>query len=383
MHNFRSFDQLTCVLGERLTVILGANGSGKSSILSATSIALDVVSASLGLPFETFKKTDSALRNGTKSAYTAVGVELTTGEAWGRTTGKANGHARAGLEPQSAKQWAKGVLEGLTQGGELPVYALYGVERAFVQPPLRRTGFNQESERLDALRGALQSKSDFKNAFKWFYNAEQDELRMQREAGNFAVQHPELRAVRLAISRMFPDLSDLRIDVRPLRFTVVKGGQRLGLDQLSDGYKTMLALVIDLASRFARANPQLDNPLDVQGVVLIDEVDLHVHPAWQRRVLNDLLRVFGQSQFVVTTHSPFVVERLNVNVQCHVLGDEVPAKFRDVVALSPTDLQVYHLNQGIHSLVDGATGFIQNELIHEFNELSREFSELFEPGSDY
>ena len=69
----------------------------------------------------------------------------------------------------------------------------------------------------------------------------------------------------------------------------------------------MLALVADLARRMAQGNPHLDDPLESEAVVLIDEVDLHLHPAWQQRVLTDLAKTFRKTQFIVSTHSPQVL----------------------------------------------------------------------------
>lgn len=69
----------------------------------------------------------------------------------------------------------------------------------------------------------------------------------------------------------------------------------------------MLALVMDLARRMAQANPLVDDPLQSEAIVLIDEIDLHLHPEWQQTVLPDLLRTFPQAQFIVTTHSPQVL----------------------------------------------------------------------------
>ena len=81
----------------------------------------------------------------------------------------------------------------------------------------------------------------------------------------------------------------------------------LRIEQLSDGYKIIIAMVADLAARMAEANPDMDNPLDSTGIVLIDEIDLHLHPRWQREILCKLTRVFKNIQFVVSTHSPIIV----------------------------------------------------------------------------
>lgn len=83
-------------------------------------------------------------------------------------------------------------------------------------------------------------------------------------------------------------------------------GREVSIDQMSDGEKCLLALVGDLARRFSIASPSGD-PLEGEGVVLIDEIELHLHPKWQHHVLEQLTATFTQCQFVVTTHSPAVL----------------------------------------------------------------------------
>ena len=111
---------------------------------------------------------------------------------------------------------------------------------------------------------------------------------------------------------MIPGASEPRIELRPLRFVVsleLESGRRedLTLDQLSGGYRIILALAADLARRMTQGNPHRDDPLACEAIVLIDEIELHLHPAWQQRVLDDLLRTFPNTQFLVSTHSPQVL----------------------------------------------------------------------------
>jgi predicted ATP-binding protein involved in virulence len=102
--------------------------------------------------------------------------------------------------------------------------------------------------------------------------------------------------------------------------------QTLRIDQLSDGYRTTLAMVMDIASRMAEANPKEDDILGTEGIVLIDEVDLHLHPSWQQRILDNLLNTFPNIQFIVTTHSPQVLSTVK-REQIRILyqsGGEIP-----------------------------------------------------------
>lgn len=176
--------------------------------------------------------------------------------------------------------------------------------------PQRRTGFPKEFSRYAALEGALTARPNFRDFFKWFYTKEDEELREQRRHRDFV--STELDAVRTAIKSMIPGASNPRIELGPLRFVVslrTSAGSRedLILDQLSGGCRIILALAADLARRMAQGNPHRDDPLTCEAIVLIDEIELHLHPAWQQRVLKDLLRTFPNTQFLVSTHSPQVL----------------------------------------------------------------------------
>lgn len=89
-----------------------------------------------------------------------------------------------------------------------------------------------------------------------------------------------------------------------------KGDQTLVIDQLSDGEKLLLALAADLARRLAMVYADRGDPLLGEAIVLIDEIELHLHPSWQRRVLKALLSTFPNCQFIVTTHSPQVLSEV-------------------------------------------------------------------------
>ena len=122
---------------------------------------------------------------------------------------------------------------------------------------------------------------------------------------------PALAAVRSAIVRMLPDISNPHIEP-PIRFVVTRETgsgrlEKLSLDQLSGGYRIVLAMAADLARRMAIANPHLTDPLSSEAIVLIDEIELHLHPEWQQRIIGDLRRTFPNAQFIVSTHSPQVL----------------------------------------------------------------------------
>ncbi|MCK5342653.1 MAG: AAA family ATPase, partial [Candidatus Heimdallarchaeota archaeon] len=118
---------------------------------------------------------------------------------------------------------------------------------------------------------------------------------------------PQLEAVRNALSRLLPDFSNFTVRRNPLRMEVEKNGKSLTVNQLSGGELNLIAMVGDLARRMAIANPDSTKPLEGSGIVLIDEIDLHLHPKWQRTIVPKLLHVFPNCQFIISTHSPHVI----------------------------------------------------------------------------
>ena len=144
-----------------------------------------------------------------------------------------------------------------------------------------------------------------------------------------------LKAVKTAMLAMLDGFKDIHIMVKPYSMKVYKGSETLDILQLSDGEKCTLALFGDLARRLAIANPSMTNPLEGQGVVLIDEIELHMHTSWQRKIVNVLKSTFPNIQFIITTHSPQVLgevsDEFNVftllREQEEIICEEVGAYF--------------------------------------------------------
>ncbi|MCE8031542.1 ATPase [Billgrantia tianxiuensis] len=383
LENFRACEQLEIELGRRLTVLLGNNGSGKTSVLDGIAIGLGAALTHLpSVSGITFRKTGDIRQQGNALApYTRVALTLRSGVKWDRIQRRDKSKATVAATPKATglkeleAYLDSTVIDPLNAGGQydLPMVAYYGVSRAVLQVPLRRKGFPKSHTRMEALENALEAHSSFKSAFIWFYNKENEESRLQKERRSFDVTLKELDAVRRAIRQVFPDISNPHIEVNPLRLAVTLNGETLDLMQLSDGYKTLLGLVIDLSMRMGLANPHLSNPLSAEAVVMIDEVDLHLHPSWQRRVLADLLRTFSNTQFILTTHSPFIVEALNNHLKRHQLGEPATGdqEIDHLMPLSSDDVRAYLMESSAkHSLVDEETGLVDDTLLMHFNDIN-------------
>lgn len=309
--NFRAIGHLELPLDPSLTVLHGDNANGKTSVLGAIAVGLGAIATLLpdvsGVGFK-----DIDRRRGTR--YTRVQLTSTDGVSWDRVIG-----LRPRILPNRfyrlvhLKEYMDQFTGEMTSTSQsLPIIAFYDTDRAVFELPHRRRNFKKEFTRFGALEGALSAKTTFRSVFEWFYAKQHEELLDQRHRRDFEYCLSDLNAVRRAICSMIPGASNPHIELSPLRFVVslrTEGGreEKLSLSEMSGGYRIMLALVADLARRMAQGNPHLDDPLQAEAIVLIDEVDLHLHPSWQQRVLGDLMRTFPNTQFIVSTHSPQVL----------------------------------------------------------------------------
>ena len=118
-----------------------------------------------------------------------------------------------------------------------------------------------------------------------------------------------LEALDLAVERFLPEYGQLELGTEGEPLMLISSGtNKIPVRHLSDGERGVLALVLDLTRRLAQANPELDDPAsEARAVVLIDEIELHLHPKWQRRIVRNLTEAFPKCQFIATTHSPQVI----------------------------------------------------------------------------
>lgn len=306
--SFRGFDSLNLEFDRNQpTVFIGINGAGKSTILDCLAILLSLLTTKIENSQNSslsFNETD--IKNGSESTHTEIAISLDNSQEFRWSLSK----LMEGNSKEIGSNFAE--LELLVKqigNTALPVIVYYPTNRAVFDIPLRiknRHSFEAKTALDEALTGG---QINFRRFFEWFRHREdlENELYKYKPA-----EYPDrqLEAVRTAISQLLDCFTNLRIQRLPLRMTVEKQGQEIVIDRLSDGEKCLLAMVGDLASRLAIANPNLDNPLVGSGVVLIDEIELHLHPQWQREIVPKLIGTFPNCQFIITTHSPQVISHL-------------------------------------------------------------------------
>jgi predicted ATP-binding protein involved in virulence len=328
-----------------ITVLVGENGAGKTSVLQALATSLSWLIARLRTEKGTGNQIpEEAILNVANAANITIEIcdspevtttanENTNSDRFQWTLAK----TRKGRKSQYSSQLsdctrlANRYRDALTQDEQtsLPLIAFYPVERVVLDIPLKirtRHTFLQ----LDAYDNSLSQGVDFRRFFEWFREREDSEnesgisedllselrqlfgsnqeIWQRLKEFRASARDRQLTAVRTAISQFMPHMEHLRVRRKPrLYMAIDKNGETLNVAQLSQGEKSLMALVGDIARRLAMLNPALDNPLTGDGIILIDEVDLHLHPSWQRWLCDRLMETFPNCQFVLTTHSPLVI----------------------------------------------------------------------------
>jgi len=318
LENYRCFRKLSIDFDDRLTVLVGVNGAGKTSVLDALSIFLRLSGEHITGSYTVHKVpvSDISFEGRQEGFAFQLGVVPTI-------NGKASDEiVLVSMAQEQVKQGVKIVnhrmpTESFRQAleAEKPVFVAYMAGRIIDEKASVLKQKPQSASIASAYASNFTRTIDFSSTLSWFDKADADEARHMRDSGE-RVEMPELRAVREALSKALLGRYE-RPTMRgnPPELLIYEKGtnHEYKISQISDGYRAMLALVMDLARRMAqsrgngRENDTKGTLLQTPAVVLIDEVELHLHPSWQQTVLTTLLDIFPNTQFIVTTHSPHVL----------------------------------------------------------------------------
>lgn len=312
---FRGISGLSLDFSEGINVLAGINGAGKSAVLDCTAVMLSRLIGRIRSTTGTGRFfSESDINNDVHETRNEISIHF-RGETvqWRVTKGRKGRRKQRITGLEQLRTHVDSLHSGLEEDESftLPLAVYYPVNRAVLDTPLRiRT--KHRFDRLAAYDQALSgSWSSFRIFFEWFRQREDLENEYRLEKPRF--RDHQLQAVRTATEFMLPGFRNLKVRRSPLRMVVEKNGEELIVNQLSDGEKCALAMVGDLARRMAIANPHMKKPLVAEAVVLIDEIDLHLHPEWQRTLPSTLKKTFPNCQFLLSTHSPAILGHLDPN----------------------------------------------------------------------
>jgi predicted ATP-binding protein involved in virulence len=321
--HFRGIRHLTLDFTENVTVLVGVNGAGKTSILEALrtllsgllwaireEVAGDLPKSKLVDPPYFLPSDIQVGQRSTSLIVSAIAADQHINWSF---------YSRPLLpgEVDLDGDWEDVHFFALELGKhvksnpqiELPLAIYYAAGRSTARDDAL-PGEDSIQNQLSAYEGALDGTgiASVSSFVAWFRRREDYENEKRLEDGAF--RDAQLQAVRHAVAELLPGFSDLRIRRQPMRMVVRKGRNELELPHLSDGERYLLTLGADIARRLALATPNAEEPRLCSAIVLIDEIETHLHPSWQRQVVLALARAFPNCQFIISTHSPQVLSNV-------------------------------------------------------------------------
>ncbi len=305
--DFKIFESIDVNLDGKSTIIFGINGTGKSTFLDIINYMfyglISEINPLQGQSYELFLP--EQIHIGKSSFSFSINVNINNKFFVFETDFKKDNTLKYSTSSDKNAEFINYFKNTYfsDKNKNIPILVNYSVNRLVSDIPLNIK--DQQFTQISALENAIENKITFNDFFEWYRNREDIENEYKVEDNTY--EDISLKCVRTAVNNILGNVSDLRVRRNPLRMLVKKDNKEIRVDLLSDGEKCTLALFGDIARRLALANPNLENPLNGEGIVLIDEIELHMHPTWQMKVLNILKETFPNIQFIITTHSPQVL----------------------------------------------------------------------------
>ena len=330
--NFRGFASQEFTFDPQFNLIIGDNGAGKTSLLEALAVA----AGSWLLGIKGYKHRP-ILENDIRIVLNRYGSEFRTEKQYPVEI-SALGRV---LDIEDTIEWKRRIInstkrthiadklirqaeltDDLVRSGDpsvvLPLISHYGTGR-FSSSDAIGTSEPKQLSRLDGYRTSIDSRVSIDQFLLWIDRENRISLQQGRDSTVFSI-------TKQAIISCVEGAKDVYYDAQTEEVVVaIADHGPLPFQHLSDGQRLTIAMIGDIAQKAVRLNPQFGQEVltKTPGIVLIDELDLHLHPKWQRRIAGDLMRIFPSLQFFATTHSPQIIGELQPK-QCLNLCSGTP-----------------------------------------------------------
>ena len=332
--NYRCFKEAEIDFDDHTTLIVGKNGAGKTAILDAVAVAISTFLLGIdGGVSRSISKDDARYEfydlDGTVDPQHQFPVSIDSiGDCldkqavkWVRSLNSENGNTTI-KEARELTNISKEAQNRIMTGDKsliLPLISYYGTGRLYAQKKEKKnikslTEFKRQVGYVDCMA----AQSNEKLMLNWFQIQTLKSLQEQQRTG--VIEKPLLlKTVETAICKCFERISGSKnasiiFDLDTHRLVLnyenaYDSSRKFAMDEMSDGYKNTLSMIGDIAYRMAVLNPMLREKVleETPGVVVIDEIDLHLHPQWQQTIISDLNTIFPKIQFIVSSHAPAVI----------------------------------------------------------------------------
>ncbi len=316
--NFKGFEECSFTFNSPFTVIIGNNGSGKTSVLDALAVAVGcyLIPLAGGSKYQRLiHKGEVRIAEHQKSVFEPqLPCEIEAVGKWGKWKRSVESIKLTNTVKyaKSLTEYSKDVLDRSVKedGVNLPLFAYHGTGRLWAELN-DNVSYATQGSRLEGYDNCFSVKSSSKSFRNWYKTLEKNIDKKGSEE-----LRGRLETFKKAILTCLEDWDDLYYDFAEDDIVCVRNRDGITSSipyrMMSDGYRNMIGMIADIAYRCIKLNPHLgvDALKETEGLVLIDELDLHLHPLWQKGIVSELVTSFPKIQFVATTHSPFIVQSL-------------------------------------------------------------------------
>ena len=369
IRNLGVFEQTTFEFDEKFTLLVGVNGSGKTMVIDTLRVCLSHVLhicmrgndsqivQFAGNPIA-FGKSNSNidLEISSQNSLSHLNLSFSHNDRKCEKSKK-----NKDLEPIRQRMMfsnSKPIEKLFNIRACAPICVYFSITRSSLSRNTRKKKSALLGQDLAHVDSLLQQPTSLADLAAWLHA----QLNLPNNALRSKV-HPE--ALQKITKRFLPRYKNLQATAgNDPTFTVEKDGCALDVRQLSKGERGVIALVLDIARRLWLANPSLKDPIgEGRGIVLIDEIDLHLHPKWQRDLVGKLCKTFPNCQFVATTHSPQVIGEVeaskirviqdgNVSLPVRSFGVDTNRLLADLMGTPPRKWEVQEKIRHMSALVD-------------------------------
>jgi predicted ATP-binding protein involved in virulence len=405
--NFHGFEHKIFRLSPGFNVLVGDNGTGKTGVLEALAVAGGALLIGFQHGYARYMELDDTYRKGSEVegvlhsqrsypvVVTSDGTLFRRKKRWSRSLDGAS-FTPTTSEDEDIQRLSKRIWDSRLKPStrDLPVLAYYGTRRRWPKGKVRQSISADEDwdERVKTW-GRLVGYIDCLNS-----NREEELLGYFLETIADAEEGSEqldlkliddtIRTTLPSFRRVFFEQAEKRL------FVELDDSRLLPLDLLPEGYRVAISMVADITLRAALLNPHfgLNAPARTDGLVLIDEIDLHLHPKWQRRIVEDLKTLFPRVQFVTTTHSPFIIQSLRegelINLDPKVESTEYVGRSIEDITENNMGVPVPQRSLRHEKMMQAAEEYymilrqLQDENHPDVQRLKRRLDELLEPFAD-
>lgn len=312
LNNFRKFEDTCFEFDPNLTVISGNNGSGKTTLLDACAIVLSNIISYVEngkTNKDTLKINDTDIKNNEDDAKIVVALQSQHFDIEDNLLSLSISKKRTSNNSlKNINQVAKIIQEQYEQlqqnntNSQMPMFAYYSSKRSCVDFPIKHLN-EYKFDAIESYNHAFNKENDFYLFFEWFKDRQNLENEQFLSTSYFNYRDNQLNLVRETIYKFLPHISDIFFTNKTKTMTLKENGNNISINQLSYGIKMLLVLIGDIARRLVMINSNKLNPLDGNGVVLIDEIELYLDYQYRSQIISKLTELFPNIQFIITTNS--------------------------------------------------------------------------------